>query len=106
MRRLLLVAALAAAAIVWRRASGSAPARGGQALFYDRIWIDHLPRSDTDAVQIFAALRREPVGVFQETSRWKGRFELFVHEPRGDGEADLTFPQNRERERARYRAVA
>jgi hypothetical protein len=106
MRKLLLVALVAAAAIAWWRWPSSEPARGGQALFYDRIWIDHLPRGETDAVQIFAALRREPLGVFQETTRWKGSFEIFIHEPRGDGEAVFTFPQRRDRERTRYSATA
>ena len=106
MRKLLTVGILVAAASAWWLASDHEPARGGQAVFYDRIWIDHLPRGETDAIQIFAALRREPVGALQPTTRWKGSFEIFVHEARGDGEAVFTFPQNRDRERARYSAAA
>lgn len=103
MRKLLLLALIASVGIWWLRPA-SEPARGGQALFYDRIWIDHMPRGETDPVRIFAALRREPFGAFQEATRWKGGYEIFVHEPRSDGEAVLTFPQNGDRERARYTA--
>jgi hypothetical protein len=107
MRKLILVGLVAAAAVAgWRwLGHGAAPARGGQATFYDRVWIDHLPRGETDPVQIFVALRREPLGVFQQTTKWKGSFEAFVHEARGDGELVITFPQNRDRERVRYSAA-
>jgi hypothetical protein len=104
MRKLLLVAVAVAAGVWWLWPAGE-PARGGQALFYDRVWIDHLPRGETDTVQIFAALRRKGLGAFQETTRWKGGYEIFVLEPRGDGEAVFTFPQHGDRERARYSAA-
>jgi hypothetical protein len=67
--------------------------------------VDHLPESETDSFQIFAAVTEQPVGIFQATSMWKGSWELFRHESHGDGKMDLVYPQSKERERLSYRAA-
>jgi hypothetical protein len=88
----------------WRRDPGGATADRGQQLFYDRVWIDHLPKEPTDTIQMFAAITQEPIGVFDGSSSWRGQWELFRYEPRGDGQTELLFPQTRDRRRVSYRA--
>lgn len=75
-------------------------------LLYNRVWLDHMPQKRTEMVDVFAALTREPVGVFDTRSSFKGSWELFRHEPRGDGAIELFFPQSQRKERASYRAWA
>jgi hypothetical protein len=88
---------------LWRWWHSNAEGRG-QDLFYDRVWLDHVPQSDTDTVQVFAAITEEPVGIFNRTSAWKGDWELFRYEPRGDGSVLVLFPQSREKATVTYRA--
>jgi len=64
----------------------------------DRVWIDHLPKSDRDTINVFALLTQQPVGVFQATSGWKGGFEAFRYEKQGN-EIRAVFPQNGDREK-------
>jgi hypothetical protein len=77
----------------------------GEQLVLDRIWIDHLPRNDRDTIQAFAAISEEPFGVFQAASTWKGGYELFRYEARGN-ELRIHYPQNNERETVRHKARA
>lgn len=70
----------------------------------DRIWIDHLPKTESDTINIFAAITEEPMGVFQATSMWKGNFELFVYEAHGDT-IRATYPQDRSREELKVSAT-
>jgi len=102
---LLLLLLILGAYLLWRWWRGdSAEAARGQELFYDRIWVDHLPKNDTDTFQIMVAVTEQPMGVFQQTSRWKGQFELFRYTARGDGQVELVYPQTGTREKVRYRA--
>src|SRR5512135_1919272 len=64
----------------------------------DRVWIDHLPKSDRDTINVFALLTEQPVGIFQATSAWKGGFEAFRYEKQGN-EVRAVFPQNGDREK-------
>nr|HEX4313930.1 hypothetical protein [Kofleriaceae bacterium] len=75
----------------------SADAARNSKLIFDRVWIDHLPRGETDTIQIFLAIRGEGVGAFQATSMWAGNYEAFRFEAKG-GEMRAVFPQTRERE--------
>jgi hypothetical protein len=106
MKKLLfLLLLILAAYLLWRYWwRDSAETARGQELFYDRVWVDHLPRSETDTFQIFVAVTEQPMGVFQQTSRWKGEFELFRYAARGDGQVELLYPQTGAREKVRYRA--
>jgi hypothetical protein len=101
---LVLVVAVYLAWRWWRGPGDAATADRGQSLFYDRVWVDHLPRSETDAFDIFAAITEQPVGVFDHRSQWKGEWELFRHEARGDGQLELLFPQSKSKSRLSYRA--
>ena len=64
----------------------------------DRVWIDHMPRGERDTVNVFAVLTRQPVGVFQAASAWKGAYEAFRYEKQGN-EIRAVFPQNGDREK-------
>ena len=109
MKKLLLLLVLVIVAyLVWRwwRGSGGeqATADRGEKLFYDRVWVDKLPATQTDAFDIFAAVTEQPVGVFDHRSAWKGQWELFRYEGRGDGQVELLFPQSKSKMRMSYRA--
>jgi hypothetical protein len=78
-------------------------APGGKVIF-NRVWVDHLPRGETDPVQVFVALQDKDLGVFERTSRWKGEHELFRFERRGDGRLRVVYPQTRQHEDVGYRA--
>lgn len=69
----------------------------------DRIWIDHMPKSETDMIHIFAAITQEPMGIFQSTSMWKGNHELFVYEAHGDT-IRAVYPQDRSKEELKVSA--
>jgi hypothetical protein len=98
---------LLAAYLFWRWWNSSLQtADRGEKLFYDRVWLDKLPRAETDTVAAFIAVREEPIGLFQSASAWKGDYELFRYEPQGDGRVVLLYPQTRDKERVGYRAVA
>jgi hypothetical protein len=108
MKKLVWVLVLLVVAYVawrwWRGSGGAATADRGQTLFYDRVWVDHLPASQTDSFHLFAAVTEEPFGVFDERSMWRGQWEAFRHEARGDGQVELLFPQTRTKGRLSYRA--
>ena len=71
----------------------------------DRIWIDHLPKTESDMINIFAAITEEPMGVFQATSMWKGNFELFTYESHGDT-IRAVYPQDRSKEELKVTATS
>ncbi len=105
MKKLLfLLLLIVAAYFLWRWWHSDAEVARGQELFYDRLWVDHLPRNESDTIQITAAVTEQPVGVFQAASAWKGAYELFRYQPRGDGKIDLVYPASGAREQARYHA--
>jgi hypothetical protein len=105
-RLLVMVMLLAAGWLAWRFfSSGPAePADHGESLIYDRLWVDHLPQSETDTVQVFAAVTEQPIGIFQAASLWKGAWELFRYEPRGDGRLVIVYPQSGQKEPVGYHA--
>ncbi len=88
----------------WRGPSEAATADRGQQLFYDRVWIDHLPASQTDGFNVFGTVSKHSVGWFAERSMWKGQWEMFRFEPRGDGQVEILFPHTRQKGRLSYRA--
>jgi hypothetical protein len=104
MKKLLLLVVVATVGVVaWRWQSNAKETPSDARLVTDRLWIDHLPRNDRDVFQAFAALSEEPMGVFQETSVWKGSYEVFRYEGHGD-ELRIVFPQNGDRETVRAKA--
>lgn len=97
MKKLALFTVVIAGAVVGvRHFHHAAPAHHAH-LVQDRIWLDHMPRNDRDTVNVFAALTQEPVGVFQAASLWRGQYEAFRYEQKGD-EIRLVFPQTGSKE--------
>lgn len=101
-----LLVLLLAAYLLWRwyRGDQAGTADRSAPVFYDRLWVDHLPRSETDTIKIFAAITEEPIGLFQSTSAWRGDFELFRHRADADGRVSIFYPQTKERDEVKYRA--
>src|SRR5262245_47103399 len=98
MKKLLAVIfVLAAAYGVWRLQHGGAKAsdgRGGQELFYGRAWIDHLPATRNETFHVFGASKADPFGWFAERAIWKGAWERFRYEGRGDGRLAILLPHS------------
>jgi hypothetical protein len=105
MKKLLLLVILGSvvAASIWSSKRAGTPVVVAHQLLADRIWIDHLPRSDRDTINVFAMLSEQAVGVFQATSQWRGGFEAFRYEA-NSGEIRLVYPQTGDREAVRAKA--
>jgi hypothetical protein len=106
MRRTIIVLCVVVAAVALWRWQTAEPARGGRAVFFDRVWIDHMPKGETDPMQFFFALTKQRLGVFEERTAWRGAFEMFTYETREDGEVRMRFPQTRTDDRVVYSAKA
>jgi hypothetical protein len=106
MKKALLVVALVSTASYatykWTRTAPE-PTTVDKITALDRIWVDHLPKTESDTFHIFAAITEEPMGIFQATSQWKGNFELFVYEAHGDT-IRATYPQDRSKEELKVNA--
>jgi hypothetical protein len=70
---------------------------------FDRIWVDRLPTKPKDTANIFIALTRQPMGIFQFASQWKGGYEIFQYTAKGD-DLRISYPQTDERDKVRARA--
>jgi len=90
---LLIVIALSCGAT--RAADHRGPRRE---LLFNRIWVDHLPTSDTISSRSSSPSRSGPWGL-QATSAWKGEFELFRYERAATASSSSCFPE-RERRRS------
>lgn len=101
---LLLLLLILAAYLFWRWWRSDAGVAKGQELFYDRLWVDHMPAGDTDTIRVMAAVTQQPIGIFQSASQWKGEYELFRYEARADGQLEIVYPQTRGRDKVKYRA--
>jgi hypothetical protein len=75
-------------------------------LLVGRIWLDHLPTKDTEHFEVFVAVEKEPVGVFQRASQFEGAYAMFRYELRGDDKVQLLFPQDKSKHEVRYKAAA
>jgi hypothetical protein len=100
---LLAIVVTVAAVSMWGWRRGDEPVAAKNRLLADRIWIDHVPRNDTDTINVFAALSEHSAGVFQATSQWRGSFEVFRYEADG-AELRLIYPQTGDREAVRAKA--
>lgn len=101
MKKLALLAVVAVVAVAGYRVEKHHTSQAH--LVRDRVWLDHMPRNDRDTVNVFAVLSRQPVGVFQATSGWKGNFEAFRYEQNGD-EIRIVYPQTGDKEKLVVRA--
>lgn len=99
MKKLAAFALVAAGVVsVWQlRGGDDAPADKHVAVL-DRIWVDKLPTTERETINIFVALKDDEIGVFDSRSMWKGNFELFRVDDGGREGLRLTFPQTGEKE--------
>lgn len=108
MKKLVLLVVLGgAAAGAWSLVGDDAPSGAEAAeshrLVMDRLWLDHVPTSERDTVNVFAMLSEHSVGIFDSSSAWRGQYELFRFEANG-GEVRLHYPQTDKRETVRAKA--
>jgi hypothetical protein len=108
MKKTVWVVMLAALALVaWRGLRGGSVAddeRRGADLFYGRAWIDHRPATPNDTFHVFGTADSERFGWLAERTRWKGAWEIFKYQERGDGKVEIVRPETGERLRVSYRA--
>lgn len=100
---LLVIVVSVVVASVWSWNHTAAPGETGNKNLADRIWIDHVPRSDKDTINAFVAVSEHAVGAFQATSQWRGSFEAFRYEV-SDTELRLLYPQTGDREAVHAKA--
>jgi len=107
MRKVLLTVGLLAAAVfalvTWTGAGGDDARDDDPTLVLDRIWVDRVPSKPEETMSLFAAITRQPVGVFQFASQWKGGYEIFQYKA-GGKELRVVFPQTGEKEKVKARA--
>lgn len=75
-------------------------------LLFDHIWVDHLPRDQTDKFQALWVSGEHPFGNFSTRTVWTGQWEMFHYHviPREQGVLDFLFGRTTERQRVRYTA--
>jgi hypothetical protein len=102
---LALVAVGAAALVRWVGGGGGDASDGGSdpSLILDRLWVDQLPTRPKDTANIFVAITRQSMGIFQSASQWKGGYEIFKYTASGS-ELRLVYPQTDEKEKVKARA--
>ncbi|WP_437815167.1 hypothetical protein [Sorangium sp. So ce1078] len=69
-----------------------------------RVWVERIPKDDTDQVDLVALLADEPIGIFRRASQYEGSFALFRYELRGNDKVQLLFPQDRSRHEVAFDA--
>ena len=74
-------------------------------LLIDRNWIDRMPRTDREKLQVYRFVPSMGGGVFQDRTLYKGTFELFTYQVRGR-ELRFNLPETREKVTSPYRIEA
>ncbi|KYF57316.1 hypothetical protein BE08_21535 [Sorangium cellulosum] len=99
---------MTAAAVALAAAAGGyglLSSRGSDAkTLVGRLWIERIPRDDTDQIEILVMLADEPIGMFRRTSRYEGSYALFRYELRGNDRLQLLFPQTKAKHEAAFDA--
>lgn len=103
MRKLIVVAAIAAAGYGVARWQHDEPTDQGRGLAYNRMWIDHMPTGERDPFHVFAVFRPYAQGGFAVETRWHGEVERFRFEGEGDT-IHAVFPWQGDREKIVLRA--
>jgi hypothetical protein len=104
----LVVVAAVMPLIYWRgHHGGTQAAKDGERVdVANQLWIDHLPKSQREMIELFVVLRDEGAGIFDQRSSWKYAGEVFTY-TRGDkARLDVTFPQTGAREQLTWKAKA
>ena len=67
----------------------------------DRNWLDRMPQTDRDRLHVYRFVPSMGGGVFQDRTLFKGTFELFVYEIKGD-EIRIHWPHTAARDRVHF----
>jgi len=89
--RTLLVLAMAVTAACSSSSSSSStqvPADEARQLLIDRNWMDRMPETERDRLFVYRFVPSMGGGVFQDRTIYKGTFELFMYQVKGDA---ITF---------------
>ncbi len=100
---LVLLLLLLVAWLLWRWWKSDATDDRGD-LAFDRVWLDHEPRSIDDKFVMFFAQTEHPIGGFVGGTFWRGGWDMFRYRAAGKGKLDVAYPANGDRERIAYRA--
>jgi len=93
MRTLLVLAVATAAACSSSSSSSSSTSskvssEEARQLLIDRNWMDRMPETERDRLHVYRFVPSMGGGVFQDRTLYKGTFELFMFEVKGDA---ITF---------------
>jgi hypothetical protein len=102
MKRLLALGIVTAAVV-----GGWCVLRGpseNERIFYGRAWIDHAPKDRTDSFRVFGTSNKHPFGWFATRAAWKGEWEAFRYERRGDGRIEVLLPHSQKKLAMTFRA--
>ena len=93
MRTLLVLAVATAAACSSSSSSSSSTSskvssEEARQLLIDRNWMDRMPETERDRLHVYRFVPCMGGGVFQDRTLYKGTFELFMFEVKGDA---ITF---------------
>ena len=98
MKKLLVIAVVAVIGVVGWRVHSRDKQDGEKNVLVDRLWLDHVPSSERDPINILALLSDEKMGVFQKTTAYRGSYELFRWDRNG-----WTYPQTGETDKPTIR---
>jgi len=79
-------ACLALGAGLWFHFSDSGDSEitdGSSVTWKNRVWIDKIPSSNSDKIDVLVAIDDPMMGVFQRTSAYEGDFSVFAWEGKG-----------------------
>ncbi len=95
MRTVLLIALLGAACSPSKK-SDIVDDGEARKLLLDRNWIDRMPETDRDRLHVYRFVPSMGGGVFQDRTLFKGTFELFMFETKGD-EIRFNMPETHQK---------
>lgn len=104
-KSLLIVGIVVAGAWVIARWTGGGDAADGSdpKLVLNRLWVDKIPSRPKDTANLFAAIKRQKMGIFQAVTQYKGSYEIF-HFTVAGGELQIVYPQTDDKETVKARA--
>jgi hypothetical protein len=88
---------------LWPSGGADKTARGLDDELINRFWIDHLPTTMTDKIDVLAFVDDPQLGVFQNTSAYEGDFSLFTWSHDGDRKLRVTVLQTEKSYKLKYR---
>lgn len=76
---------------------------GLQGELINRLWIDKIPTSMTDKIDVLALIDDPHAGVFQNTSAYEGDFSIFEWRPGDTGKVRIFMLQTERVHKMKYR---